>query len=394
MQIHHNQIRLVALVIFLMSGAAAQAAEQVTFGRKMAAGDKLTFNQVIVSDNAISISSNGQVVQQMQQKMTQNRAGTTSIEAVDESGKPTKTTFVFDKSTGGEMAMNGQPGQAVPSGLAGKTVTVTRTGEKELNYSTELDEAAAAEVKEMFTQEHTLLPTKPVTVGDSWDIDPSELKSMMPPGAQMDAKAKGKLISVETTGGRQVATVEFTISMNGAMQGMTMNSDLQGKGTMDVASGQPVDMEISGPLKASGRQQTPNGAVDIAMNGKMTMNIKSKREGGGGEVVKPVVPVVPVVGGGNPLAGAPDFAGTYSNEDMTVKLVSGIAGWTGTIKRGDKEFPISKATTSGSKITGKFTVGADAFDFDATLDGKTLTLSTGGANYTLTRAAGANPLGK
>lgn len=386
MQFQRYQSCLAALAMFLMSASAVNAAEQVTFGRKMAAGEKFTFSQVVVSDNSISVSSNGQVIQQVQQKMTQNRAGTTSIEAVDESGKPTKTTFVFDKTTGTETAMNGQPAQAVPSSLSGKTVTVTRTGEKELNYSTEMDEAAAAEVKEMFTQEHTLLPSKPVTVGDSWDIDPAELKSMMPPGG--DAKAKGKLLSVETTGGRQIATVEFTIAMNGAMQGMAMNFDLQGKGTVDVVSGQPVDVEISGPLKASGRQQTPNGALDVAMTGKMTMNMKSKREGGGGG------PVVPVNPGGNPLAAAPDFAGTYSNEDTTVKLVSGIAGWTGTIKRGDKEFPISKATTSGSKITGKFTVGADAFDFDATLDGKTLTLSTGGATYTLTRAASANPLGK
>lgn len=386
MRIQHKQSCLVALAIFLLSATAASAAEQVTFGRKMAAGDKLTFSQVVVSDNTISVSANGQVVQQVQQKMTQNRAGTTSIEAVDESGKPTKTTFVFDKTTGSETAMNGQPAQAMPSSLSGKTVTVTRTGEKELNYSTELDEAAAAEVKEMFTQEHTLLPSKPVTVGDSWDIDPAELKSMMPPGGE--AKAKGKLLSVETAGGRQIATVEFTIAMNGAMQGMAMNFDLSGKGTVDVASGQPVDVEISGPLKASGRQQTPNGAVDVAMTGKMTMNMKSKREGAGGG------PVVPVNPGGNPLAAAPDFAGTYSNESMTVKLVSGIAGWTGTIKKGDNEFIISKATTSGSKITGKFTVGADAFDFDATLDGKTLTLSTGGATYTLTRAASANPLGK
>lgn len=390
MQIHRNPSYRLALVLFLAWAASAQAAEQVQFGHKLATGDKFTFSQVMVSDNAISVSSNGQVVQQIQQKMTQNRAGTTSIEAVDANGKPTKTTFVFDKSSGGETSMNGQPGQSVASSLAGKTITVTRTGEKELNYSAEVDEAAAAELKEMFTQEHTLLPSKPVSVGDSWDIDPSELKAMMP-GGQMDAKAKGKLISVETTGGRQVATVEFTIGMNGAMQGLNMTSDFQGKGTVDVLSGQPIDIEIGGPIKASGRQQTPQGAVDIAMTGKMTMNIKSKREasggGGGGEVVKPVP-------GGNPLAGAPDFAGTYSNEDMTVKLVSGIAGWTGTIKRGDKEFPISNATTSGSKITGKFSVGADAFDFDATLDGKTLTLSTGGATYTLSRAASANPLGK
>ena len=387
-----------ALVMFIACAATAHAAEQVQFGKKLAAGDKFTFSQSMVMDNALTVSSNGQVVQQVQQKVTQNRAGTSSIEAVDAAGKPTKTTFVFDKSSGGEMSVTGQPAQPVPTGLAGKTITVTRTGEKELNYSAEVDAAGAAEVKEMFAQDHTLLPAKPVAVGDSWDIDPSELKSMMPPGGDLDAKAKGKLLGVETVGGRQVASVEFTIAMSGGMQGMTLKSELQGKGTVDVVSGQPIDLEIAGPLKASGRQQSPNGAIDIAMEGKMSMSIKSKRDASGNPgaaVVAPlpaigVAPVIP----GNPLGQGPDFAGTFSNEKLTIKLVSGIAGWSGTIKTGDKEYPISTATITGAKISGKFTVGADAFDFDGTLDGKTLTLSTGGASYTLTRAASGNPLGR
>jgi hypothetical protein len=395
MKIFLKQSCLLALGILIASAANTHAAEQVQFGRKLAAGEKYNFTQTMVMDNAITVSANGQVVQNVQQKMTQNRVGTTTIDTVDDKGRPTKATYTFDKSSGGEMTMAGQPAQPIPSSLAGKTVTVVRTGEKDLSFNPDVDQAGQAELTEMFLQEHTLLPSKPVTVGDSWDIDPSELKSMMPPGGQMEAKAKGKLLSVENTGGRQVATVEFTISMDGGVQGMTMKSDLTGKGTVDVVSGQPIDIEITGPIKGSGRQQTPNGAVDIAMEGKMTMNLKAKREGGGGGAGAGGNPgiSIPAVAG-NPLAGAPDFAGTYSNADTTVKLVSGVAGWTGTIKKGDKEFPISKATTNGSRITGKFTAGGDSFDFDATLDGKTLTLSTGGATYTLTRAASANPLGQ
>jgi hypothetical protein len=95
---------------------------------------------------------------------------------------------------------------------------------------------------------------------------------------------------------------------------------------------------------------------------------------------------VEVVFGGDPPAAAPNFTGTYSNEKMTVKLVSGIAGWTGTVKKGDTEFIISKATTSGAKMTGRFKHGADTSDFEATLDGNTLKFSTGGETYTLTRA--------
>jgi hypothetical protein len=401
MKIHCRPSAPIALILLIAFAGFAYAAEQVQFGRKLVVGDKFTFSRSAMIDSSQSMSSNGQVLQQVAQKGTQTRSGTVVVEAVDEKGIATKSTYTFDKNCTDEVTIAGQQPQSQASALAGKTITVTRTGEKDLNYSPEVDAASAKELKEMFTPDDKLLPTKPVSVGDTWDIDPVELKQMVPPGAQVDAKAQGKLISVETVAGRQVANVEVTMSLNATANGMTIKSEMQGKGKIDVQSGQPIEVEFSGPTKGSGRQQTPQGAIDVAIESKIGLSMKMKREasgGGGGAAVNPVPgpgpgpgPVAP-----NPLGqgGGSDFAGTFSNEKLTVKLISGFAGWTGTFKTGDKEYPISAATTNGSKITGKFTVDGNAFEFEGTLDGKTLTISTGGATHTLTRAAAANPLGK
>jgi hypothetical protein len=393
-----RQMKSLALALLLVTVGAwsAIAAEQVQFMRKQAAGDKFTFSQTTVMDTDMTMSANGQVVQQAKQKVTQTRVGSTSVEAADAAGKPTKMTFVFDKSCGGEMAVSGQPSQPVPTSLAGKTITVTRTGEKALNYSAEVDQAGAAEVKEMFAQDHTLLPEKPIAVGDTWEIDPSEVRAIFALGAQLDATAKGKLVSVENTGGRQVANVEFTIAMSGNMQGMTMKSELKGKGTVEVANSQPLEMEITGPMTAGARQQSPNGPVDMAMDGKMTMNLKWTRQGAG-DIAAVGAPAHPIEQIGNPLGlrpTGPDFPGTYSNEKMTVTLENSEKGLVGRIKTGDKDYPIATIAIDGTKLTGDFAVGTDFFHYDAALDGKTLTFKTGGATYTLTRAAPSNPLGR
>jgi hypothetical protein len=413
----HLRHAVTGLLALFLSAVPAVAAESVTFGRRLAAGDKVAFDQTMTMQSNTAVSANGQPLQQMGQSMKQVRIGTMTVEAVDAAGRPTKATFAFDPACGAEVTNPGAPGpQTVPSGLAGKTVTVTRTGDKALNYSAEVDPQSAAEIKEMFAPEGNIFPDKPLAPGESWDIDPAQLKNMVPPGQQMDAKAKGKLISVATAGGRQVATVEMTINLSGgAAQGVAFSSDLVGKGTVDVASGQPLDVTISGPLKASGQQPTPNGPVDVRVDGRTTMAMKSTLTpgaggavaaaeavaGGGGGGGNPLAPKNPLAGGTaeNPLAPKPrprsPFDATFSDGKTTVKLTAAPDGtWSGTIKNGDNTYPITAATVDGTKARGKFTAGADAFDFDATLDADTLTLNTGGATYTLKRAAPANPLGR
>ncbi len=91
---------------------------------------------------------------------------------------------------------------------------------------------------------------------------------------------------------------------------------------------------------------------------------------------------------------AADYAGTYhgdiKGQPSSVELTSGGGSYTGTIHLGTTPLPC-RATEQGDHLAGTFTSGGAWFDFTATLSADTLTLSTAGATYTLTRPP-ANPL--
>jgi len=85
-------------------------------------------------------------------------------------------------------------------------------------------------------------------------------------------------------------------------------------------------------------------------------------------------------------------AGKYSDGKLTVDLSETAGALTGFFSMGDQQFP-AIAHAQGNSIDGSFKSGGDSFLFTATLDADTLTLSTGGKNYTLKRLASvADPL--
>ena len=94
-------------------------------------------------------------------------------------------------------------------------------------------------------------------------------------------------------------------------------------------------------------------------------------------------------------ARAADYAGTYRGDikgrASSVELSPAPGGgYVGAIRLGDTPYPCH-ANDNGDHLTGTFASGGNAFPFTATLAGETLTLSTAGAAYTLTRPA-TNPL--
>jgi hypothetical protein len=87
------------------------------------------------------------------------------------------------------------------------------------------------------------------------------------------------------------------------------------------------------------------------------------------------------------------FAGRFSDGRLAVDWTESGDSYTGTIALANQSFP-SSAHADGANIAGTFVSGGNQFPFSATLQGDTLTLTTGGATYTLQRAAAAaNPLG-
>ena len=80
------------------------------------------------------------------------------------------------------------------------------------------------------------------------------------------------------------------------------------------------------------------------------------------------------------------YAGTYVGDGLELRLeaVSADGGYVGTLQHGAARYPVvGEATAAG--LTGSFESGGHHFGFVATLREPTLTFTTGGAIYTLTR---------
>jgi hypothetical protein len=90
----------------------------------------------------------------------------------------------------------------------------------------------------------------------------------------------------------------------------------------------------------------------------------------------------------HPAAPTP-FAGTFSNDKLTVVLSASGHDYVGTISLGGNSFPAT-ATANDQGLTGVFTASGKQFSFTATLANDQLTLISGGQTHTLARGA-ANP---
>jgi hypothetical protein len=121
-----------------------------------------------------------------------------------------------------------------------------------------------------------------------------------------------------------------------------------------------------------------------------------ERAGGG------LAGTVPSTGGGrNPLTGgaaSDPFTGVFSDGKMHLELEGNGGRYQGQIQFQGASFPASAQSPDGRSLKGKFTSGADSFEFTGSLQGATLTFLTGGTTYQLRRQGGApaaapNPLG-
>ena len=70
------------------------------------------------------------------------------------------------------------------------------------------------------------------------------------------------------------------------------------------------------------------------------------------------------------------YAGVYASDKVTVTLKADGNGYAGSIRRGTTDFPLT-ASAAGGQLTGSFRSGGQAYSFRATLDGNTLTLTSG-----------------
>jgi hypothetical protein len=95
-----------------------------------------------------------------------------------------------------------------------------------------------------------------------------------------------------------------------------------------------------------------------------------------------------------PSLAAGQVAGTYADGHLILEMAAAAQGqFSGTLTLGGKQYPAT-ARSNGQGIAGSFTAGGNSFAFSASLDGDTMTLTTGNTAYTLKRqSAPVNPLG-
>jgi hypothetical protein len=338
------------------------------------------------------------MLQQMQQSMQQIRAGKMTVDEATPDGQPKKVTFTFDQECK-NVTDAGQMGkQTVPSPLAGKTIVVTVNGPKDLNFSEQVDEASATEITQLLRGEDSMMPDKPLGVGDKWEMAPEDLKQLVPPGADGKASGTGKLTGIREIDGRQVADVEMSMKMNGDMNGVKMDMTIEGTAVVDVQSSKTLAVNVSGPLVANGSQMGgPNGqAVEIKINGKMGITGKGTYKG------EPIAratngPAEDVVDDNNnrnndrpamPNAGP---SGVFTDGKLTLTLPADLSQQA-TIKLGDNTFPVSDYQITNNTMTGNFTSGDNKFPFEAIFDGNTVKFTSGNRKATLKKQGAANPL--
>ena len=243
---------------------------------------------------------------------------------------PVKTRFSFAPGLAVTMT-DGQNGrQQQPQTFAGKTYTVTRGGamgggQASIEPAQGLDQPTQQMLQTLSTfDESTLLPGRPVQVGEQWNPDTTTIREAagMAPGGTLAMTLT--LTGMDRVGGRVAALLDMELNWNGAVQGLVMQGPQRGKAAIDLETGLLLMMDISGQLKVSaapetGMQMSGNATL---VSRRMVQNLVVPQGG-----PAPVVGPGPVVEDGIVEDGVqmttPQFTGTYSNDKLSVTLMEG-----------------------------------------------------------------------
>ncbi|MEX2215598.1 MAG: hypothetical protein WD768_15810 [Phycisphaeraceae bacterium] len=86
----------------------------------------------------------------------------------------------------------------------------------------------------------------------------------------------------------------------------------------------------------------------------------------------------------NPFTSTDIFAGTFVGDEMTIKLTKTDGSYTGELLRGDTAFPLT-AKRDDKSLKGTFRFSGFDYEFTASLDGDTLTVTTDNKPFVLKR---------
>jgi hypothetical protein len=390
-----------ALLCVAFLSATLHAQDKVPLKLALAPGMAWSFEQSQQANTDVKASFQG-MTQPFTTTMSSKLSGKLEVLAVTE-GQPSKVRIAFGPDCMTEQSMGGQPAQAVPSALAGKTVVVTRNADGTVTNDLQehVEPAVTDELASAVEQSRAMFPSAPVAVGEEWSADPKALARMLQLKNPDDtARMTLKLLRVQDVAGRPTADVQMNIVVAMRQQDLKVKLTTAGTAKIDVPTGHINQIELRGDTETRGRQQGPGPdgnpvAYDIVGDGTLVIRnsapfIKANGSDTGDDAAAP--PAVAESYNAAPVGTAPmSMAGRYVGEKLTVEMEQVAGTYTGTITMGQQQFPMT-ATAAGQRLNGSFDANGDKFEFLATVDGNAMTLQTGGATYKLKRPA-KNPLG-
>lgn len=245
-------------------------------------------------------------------------------------GAPIKTRFSFEPGLAMTIndGQNGQQEQPVP--YAGKVFTVSREedGRGAAQVSIDPAQGLAPETQQVLEaisvfDESTLLPGRPVQVGEQWNPDTTKIREAagLAPGGTLTMTAT--LTGMDNVSGRVAALLDIEVNWNATVQGLVMKGPQRGKAAIDLETGLLLMMELGGQLQVSAAPET-----GMQMSGSSTLVskrfVKNLTVPQGMPGPEPAVEDIPTeITEDGIVMTTPDFAGTYSNNELSVMLIEG-----------------------------------------------------------------------
>ncbi len=249
-----------------LSILAVQAAETIQYS----VPDGLTyrFDQRNELDATLDLEAGGQRMQVAQQ-LTQVLQGTATV-LETANGKPTRLRVRFAPDCGTVTHMNGAA-QPIPFPLAGLEAEIRVQGEEVVSVEpvggspVALDDATRDMVSAAVVLQDAMLPGRPVGAGDQWLADFTEPDGSVRPRLNLTVQRFAE------AAGRKVAALDAQGTLSGKQDAMTMNGTLSGTVNLDVATGMPASMDLSGDVAITGEVAEGGYTVRMQGDGRMTM---------------------------------------------------------------------------------------------------------------------------
>jgi hypothetical protein len=394
--------------LLLLVRFAALGEDKYDLRLHMRQGQSWSFDQVFEERQMshLSVVDHPPVV--TEQWIRSVRKGQMSVLTVS-NGVPTAVRVAFDPACAAVTERDGTP-RTIDFPFAGVKVTIQRnatgriTEEFDPKLKNEPDPMQRRELEACLAGNDGR-PARPVAVGEEWELDFTQIRQSYQLTDQDRVTGFSKLVSLTTLNGRRAAEVTNYTSITSRQGEMTLTEESKGRIWLDLETGALVRSSFDGNISTKGirierglKGEPVRIEVDNATTNRMRLTTTPADTSAGAASPAPS-PKPPNPLATNAPAEAPPlppalepWPGTYRDAQIVLELKTNAAGaFEGSILFKDLKLPVTARADRGG-LKGEFRSGGEAFDFTATRDGRTVTLTTGGKTYQL-KQQDINPLG-